>query len=225
MREAGVICSSLGRIAVGVGHVAGPRLQEPFDHPVLDRMKGHNGQLPAGFQGAFGGHQPFGQVRRIRRSPRCAAPERCGWRGGDWPGLARGRQPSTILASCSVVVSGTSPATIALGDPARGAFFAVEIDDIGKLGFVRVIAQIGGRGPRSCDIRISSGPSRMKEKPRSAWSSCIELTAKIEHDAVKIGRRIHRAWKTCLRPVRSGRRSRPPSLRPFQTPAGRGPRR
>ena len=28
----------------------------------------------------------------------------------------------------------------------------------------------------SSDIRISSGPSRMKEKPRSAWSSCIEDT-------------------------------------------------
>ena len=38
-------------------------------------------------------------------------------------------------------------------------------------------------GP-SWPIRMSSGPSRRNEKPRSASSSCIEDTPDIHHDAI-----------------------------------------
>ena len=61
------------------------------------------------------------------------------------------------------------------GDAARVPLLAEEIDDVGEIAFRRARHDIGRVGP-ACPIRMSSGPSRRNEKPRPAWSSCIEDT-------------------------------------------------
>ena len=94
--------------------------------------------------------------------------------GWDWPGLERGKQLSTILASCKVVVTGRA-ATIALAilrdarsSPYRKITFAMASS---SASFTKSAAD----GP-SWLIRISRGPSRMNENPRSARSSCMDET-------------------------------------------------
>jgi hypothetical protein len=61
------------------------------------------------------------------------------------------------------------------GDAARLRLLAIAVDDVGDLGFVGLVEEVGGARP-SWLMRMSSGPSAWKEKPRSAWSSCMEET-------------------------------------------------
>ncbi len=60
-------------------------------------------------------------------------------------------------------------------DTARFALLAIGEQQIGQVGFVERVDEIGGSLALPA-IRMSSGPSRMKEKPRSASSSCIDET-------------------------------------------------
>jgi hypothetical protein len=94
------------------------------------------------------------------------------------PGFLRGRQPSTMRRQVQGGLDGRLGALghDGAGDAARGAFFAVEMDDIGQQRLGRVGHQIGGARPRPAPCACREGPSRRKEKPRSARSSCMEDT-------------------------------------------------
>ena len=52
-------------------------------------------------------------------------------------------------------------------------------ENVGELRFFGLVDHVGGAGPAFgpvADMRMSSGPSAWKEKPRAGSSSCIEET-------------------------------------------------
>ncbi len=62
------------------------------------------------------------------------------------------------------------------GDAAGAGLFAKNMEDIREFGLGQLVDGVGRAKDHVCAIRISSGPSRMKEKPRSASSIWKEDT-------------------------------------------------
>ncbi len=108
--------------------------------------------------------------------------------GCDWPGLARGRQESTMAASCSVVAMGASARACAMRRAMRRlARSSPKLNRISaSSASLAVLTRSAALGP-SCDMRMSSGPSRRKEKPRSGLVELHRGDPEIEHHAVEIG--------------------------------------
>ena len=191
--------------------------------PVARRARGRcaspRGPRGCGRRSPPGGRRGRGR-RRARRARRpgppargsrgCAGPGRCAWRGRARAGASgrrRGARPRPARWWCAMRCRRRALHDRAR-DAARGALLAEAVDEVGQLA-----PRAGGsRGrPRSCpplrSMRMSSGPSARKLKPRSGVSSCTELTPEVEQDAVGAPRPPARAGisrkSACTRRTRS----------------------
>ena len=172
----GAKCASplLRQMARAARRRAGAGDEVILDDAVFQRMEGHHHQPAARPQQALGGGEGAGQLdqlvvdedaqrlegagRRVHPRPRRAADD-----AGDEVGEVERRLERLLLA----------PLADRPGDDARAALLAERRDDAGEVALVVGVDDIGADGPR-CDMRMSSGPSCMKEKPRSASSICGE---------------------------------------------------
>ena len=86
-----------------------------------------------------------------------------------------------------------------LGDGARPPLLAENVNDIGEFCLWRGVLTMSAAVGPSAPMRMSSGPSCAKEKPRSGWSSCMEdtprssVTPSTRVEALAGGDRFHLA--------------------------------
>lgn len=150
-RLAGLQCElrlflfNLGRIAVRAPRLARAGLEKPFHHSVFNGVESDNGQLPAGLQSTFSGHQPLKQffIFCIHGDPQPlkAARGRVGLTrfrtrqaGFDDLGQTQGRGDRLFRARFDD----------RSGNPAAGALFTIVEQNVGQLRLGRGIDQIGG---------------------------------------------------------------------------------
>jgi hypothetical protein len=161
-----------GRITRGLGRgIAGPTAtgggalrEEALHDPVLDGMKRHDGELAARLQRAFGGAEGgdelaqliiHGDAERLERTRRGVA---LAWFLARQAALDDARQVQRGLDRCPGALGHDGA-----GDPARGAFLTVEMDDVGQKRLGRVGHKVGGARPRLTHAHVQ-GPVAQEGK-------------------------------------------------------------
>jgi len=147
--------------------------EEAFHNAIFEAVKGDHGQTTAGTQRTLGRGQSLLELVELGVEV-------------DANGLERARRWIAFLAGTET--GGAADDGGELGGPfdragrndgasdrPRARLFAIVAQDPGDLGLVGRIRNSAAVSPDLL-MRMSSGPSAEKEKPRSAWSSCIELT-------------------------------------------------
>jgi len=173
-------------MAAATPHGPGARLHEPFDHPVLDRMKGHHRKLSTGAQRALGGLQPVDQrcVFVIHRDPDRLKAARGGM------GLARLGARQAALDDPGQVQRGLDPRlrarpTDGPRDPTARALFAVKVQDIGQFRLGHLIHQISGAQARLAHPHVERAVAHEGKAP-PGLVKLHRRHAEIEHDTVEI---------------------------------------
>ena len=132
-------------------------------------MEGHDDQPTAGRQGRLGRRQPGLQLAQLVVDRDAQGLER--------PGRGMDRLAATSaqgLFDHGGEVEGAGERRLdpaaqdGRGDPARLPLVAILFQDMGQRAVIPGVDDVGGAVALDRDIRMSSGPSRMKEKPRSA---------------------------------------------------------
>ena len=150
-------------------------------------MEGDHGQLPAGLQRAFGGHEPLVKfavlvvdrdAQRLERARRRMRLARLGARqaGFDDLGKAQGRGDRLLLARFHD----------GAGDAAAGALFAVVEQDVGDLHLGRGVHDVGGA---FAVLRHAHVEGAVLHEGKAALGK-IKLHGgypEVEHDAVEVG--------------------------------------
>ena len=119
------------------------------------------------------------RARRARGSPRCAAPETCASPDRcacSRAAAARAARSPPAVRSSSI---GASRARLddRAGDPPRETLLAEREDHVGQLAFASTRAtRSAAVSPPLRSMRMSSGSSRWKLKPRPGASNCIDDT-------------------------------------------------
>ena len=118
------------------------------------------------------------RARRARGSPRCGSPGTSASPGRSASSPLRGIARRTMSASCPVVSIGARCARRddRPRDAARVPLLAELVDHVGQRLLVGAGDRLGGRRPADVSMRMSSGSSRRKLKPRPGASSCIDDT-------------------------------------------------
>ncbi len=92
-REARLDLLGRRQMARGPRGAARAGLEEALHDAVFERVEGHGDEASAGFQARVRPRAGLNELGHIRRSPRCAAPERSGWPGsGRAPPHVHGRR-------------------------------------------------------------------------------------------------------------------------------------
>ena len=148
--------------------------EEALHDAVLETVEGDDGEPAAGLERALGGLEPLLELVELGVQDGCGSPGRCGSpdRSSGRDGSPRRGGRSRPARRCARPAArrrwrGRSPGRAAPPHTRAGP---------GRSRPRRPNSEIPRRSGPTCSIRMSSGPSAWNEKPRSAWSICIELT-------------------------------------------------
>ncbi len=202
-----------GRKAVGVAPCPRTRCQEAFDHPVLDRMEGHNGQLATGLQRTLRGHQARRTARHIHCSPQCAAPESCGSQdatGRVWSAASSFRPTCKRQRGGDRRLFAGTTIALAMRRLARSSPYWNRILAISSSS--ASLHEIRRRGPVLAHPHIKR-PVAHERKPALGQIKLHRGHAKIQHDPVQILCIVVHFGKHAALHDRSGRHSPGPVAR------------
>ena len=194
-----------------------------LDDPVLERVVRDDGEAAARVRALGRGGEKARQGAPAPGSPRCAAPGRRAW-----PDRSCGREPPWPRRTIRPAAGGRdgTPGRAPPRFRARSLPPSVPPHTRGKSASTlrpRPFTRSAAVG-RVCPMRMSSGPSRRNEKPRSARSSCSDETPRSARIAV--GRRTleprSRLAEVRLDEIRRDRRTAQAAGARERAPPGRG---
>jgi hypothetical protein len=124
------------------------------------------------------------------------------------------------VPACAETPASGAPLLDHAGDAAGVPLLAQKAEDAREVAGLEAVDDIGRRLGPLCAMRMSSGPSARKEKPRSASSSLHGGDADVEHDAVHLSRHGRRVRERRLHQPAAGRQPRASSALPAPMASG-----